>query len=561
MIDSHQHIRVESLSTPEKRREYAEWTRREMEATGIERFTLMPYPQETLEGTVELNRDVGKLLREHPDLGYAWVYIDPNWGEGAVEELRRAVEEDGFVGFKHHSNRFEHPLSDPVVDPLLEAADEMDVPVISHVTQRTREHREEVAPYETQTEHVREVAERYPDLDLISGHIGAGGDWERRLRNLADLDNVILDTSGSDCEQGQVDRAVEALGVDRVVFGTDGWLYPGVGKLEGCDLSPGEKTEIAYNFESLVPDSTPNKLDAADLEARKEAVRERFEAFETPREETVVDANAFVGSWPYRDVEGGVDELLARMDAEGIDRALVSSLDAAHRRNVPAANLELFDRIAGHEERLIPVATVDPTYTKWEENVDECVDRGAKALKMLPLYHGYAIDEDPARELMDAAAERDLPVVVCSVLEDLRKQHPTHKPYGSDAMFRDRWNDDQVDALVDLLKESPETDVILDNAWASAPEILERTRTHLDNHWLRNESHEGELLFNIDGLFLYYDTQVEDLVEDVGVEHLAFSAQLPFNVVQSFYNYVEALPVEEAERDRVRSENVLSIVE
>ena len=559
VIDCHQHIRAEDLSTPEKRDEYAEWTRKEMECVGIERFTLMPEPKEDLAGTVERNKNAGKLLDEHPDLGYAWAYLDPRWGEGAVEELRRAVEEDGFVGLKHHSNRFHQPLSDPEVDPLLSAADEMGVPVIAHVTQRTREHREKIAPYETQTEHVREVAERYPNLDIISGHIGGGGDWERRIRNLTDLDNVYLDISGTECEQGQVEMAAEYLGVDRLLFGTDGWLFPDTGKLMGCDLTPEQKTEIAYNFESLVPESVPNKLD--DVSERKAAAVERFERFETPREETIVDANAFVGSWPYRDVEGSPEELLARMDAEGIDKALVSSLDATHMRNVPRANRQLFDCIDGHEDRLIPVATVDPTYTKWRDDFDECVEKGAKAVKMLPLYHGYDLDEQPARDLMQAAADRDLPVVVCSVLEDLRKQHPTHKPRGSDAMFRDRWNDEQVDALIDLLTDCPETDVILDNCWISAPRILEETRSRLDHHWLRNDTHDGELLFNIDGLFIYYEAQARELVEEVGVDHLAFSAQLPFNVVQSYYNYVEYLPVDEVEKNRVRAGNVLGLIE
>ena len=559
MIDCHQHIRAEDLSTTEKRREYAEWTLAEMERVGIERFALMPTPKEDLEGTIERNRNTAKLLEEHPDLGYAWVYIDPEWGTGAVEEFRRAVEEDGFVGLKHHSNRFHHPLSDPVVDPLLAAADEMDVPVIAHVTQRTREHMEEVMPYETQTEHVREVAERYPDLDIISGHIGAGGDWERRIRNLTDLDNVYLDISGTECEQGQVEMAAEYLGVDRLVFGTDGWLFPDTGKLQGCDLSPEEKAEIAYNFESLIPDSTPNKLD--DLEEREAAAVEGFKHYETPREETIVDANAFVGSWPYRDVEGSPEQLLARMDVEGIDKALVSSLDAAHMRNVPKANRQLFERIEGHEERLIPVATVDPTYTKWEQDIDECVQKGAKAIKMLPLYHGYDLDEEPARELLDAAAERDLPVIVCSVLEDLRKHHPTHRPRGSEEMFRDRWNDEQVEALVELLKDCPETDIILDNCWISAPHILRETQSRIEHHRLRNRTHDGELLFNIDGLFIYYETQAEAVAEEIGPDHLAFSAQLPFNVVQSYYNYVEYLPVSDEEKDRVRADNVLDLIE
>jgi len=557
MIDCHQHLRVEDLSTPERRREYAEWTRREMECVGIERFALMPSPGDTIEETRETNENAAKLLEEHPDLGYAWVYIDPSL-DGAVEEFRRAVQEDGFVGLKHHSNSFHMPLSDPEVDPLLAAADEMGVPVIAHVTQRTREHQEEYRPYETQTRHVREAAERYPDLDVISGHIGGGGDWERRIRNLTDLDNVYLDISGTECSRGQVEMAAEYLGTDRLVFGTDGWLFPDTGKLQGADLSPEEKAEVAYKFERLVPASVPNRLD--DVDGREADAVERFERYETPREETIVDVNAFVGSWPYRDVEGSPEELLERMDREGIDRALVSSLEATHRRNVPRANHQLFDRVEGHEDRLVPVATVDPTYTKWEQNLDECLERGARAVKLLPLYHGYDLDEDPPRAAMDAAAERDLPVILCSVLEDLRMRHPTHDPRGADEMFRDRWNGEQVQNLVALLKDCPETDVILDNCWTSASRILRDARSHLDGIRLRNRGHEGRILFNIDGLFIYYQSQAEEVVEEVGVDHLAFSAQLPFHVVQSYYNYVEYLPVDEDAKDRVRAGNVTDLL-
>jgi hypothetical protein len=62
VIDCHQHLRAEDLSTPEKRREYAAWTRREMERNGIYRLTLMPSPFHDLEGTVERNENTAKLL-------------------------------------------------------------------------------------------------------------------------------------------------------------------------------------------------------------------------------------------------------------------------------------------------------------------------------------------------------------------------------------------------------------------------------------------------------------------------------------------------------------------
>ncbi|WP_157972474.1 hypothetical protein [Saliphagus sp. LR7] len=53
----------------------------------------------------------------------------------------------------------------------------------------------------------------------------------------------------------------------------------------------------------------------------------------------------------------------------------------------------------------------------------------------------------------------------------------------------------------------------LDNGWASAEKILGRTRSCLDQYWLRHNTHDGAVLFNVDGLFVYYKSQAAGLVE------------------------------------------------
>lgn len=559
MIDCHLHIWAADNSSPEKRAERAEQLITEMDALGIDRIALMPDMGETVEECREENRVAAKYVEEYPDRFYGWAVVDPRLGEAGVAEFRRAVEEDGLIGLKHHSNWSEQPISAPELDPYLEAAIDMDVPVIAHVTQRTREHKEEF-PYESQTEHVREVAERYPDLDLITAHIAAGGDWERRIKNLADLDSVYLDISGTNCEVGMVEMAVDYLGTDRLVFGTDTWLVPGAGKLVGCDLTPEEKAEIAYNFESLVPDSTPNKL--GDVSALKADAAERFRAADEPREETIVDANAFIGDWPFHPVEGEPEELLARMDRKGVDKALVSSIRSVFSRNVMHGNDELFDAVAGHEDRLIPVATIDPSYTKWREDMETCLDRGAKAVKLLPTYHGYDLDEDPVFDLLDLAADRGVPVIFAAALEDLRKAHPSQKLHRSDEMFRDSWCDAHVEQLVDLLTACSETDVIVADCWDKAAQIKEDVvDVHPSGVRLDNDVREGKTYFVLDDLFMFFSKhQGEHIAMDVGVDHLVCGAQLPFKIFDATYNYCEHLPVDEEARDRIRAGNVLDLL-
>jgi len=48
-----------------------------------------------------------------------------------------------------------------------------------------------------------------------------GGDWERGIAAVKDCPNVLVDTSGSIIDMGMVERSVEVLGANRVLFGSD----------------------------------------------------------------------------------------------------------------------------------------------------------------------------------------------------------------------------------------------------------------------------------------------------------------------------------------------------
>ena len=58
-------------------------------------------------------------------------------------------------------------------------------------------------------------------------------------------------------------------------------------------------------------------------------------------------------------------------------------------------------------------------------------------------------------------------------------------------------------------------------------------------------------------MFIYY----EHRAREVGPAHLSFSAKLPFNVVQSYYNYVEQLGLDGDEFEQVRAGNALALID
>jgi predicted TIM-barrel fold metal-dependent hydrolase len=563
VIDCHFHLWTSDESTPEKRAERAEQLRGEMEIQGVDKLCLIGEVGDTIEECREANRTVAKYVEEYPDLFYGWARVDPRLGEEAVAEFRRAVEEDGLIGLKHHFMPTPVNITDEEFLPLAEAAIEMDVPIIAHVMQRLPADQENWDESEAHTEDVLELARRYPDLKLISAHIVAGGDAEYRIKNVADQGNVYLDVSGSNCERGFVEMAADRLGVERLVFGTDTWFAPGVGKLEGVDLAPEKKATVAYNFENLLREDQPGCYASDKLEAKREAAIERFAAAAEPREERIVDANAFMGHWPFRDLDSSADELVALLDEKGIDEAFVASLESTLYRNVHAGNRTLRAEIAGYEDRLHPFATINPTYPAWEADLRECIEEwGWAGVKLLPTYHDYDLDVPEVEELMNVCADLDVPVSISALLEDQRGRHPRITLRGYEEEGTRAFTDAHVDDLIDLLRACPETDVLLADMWTHAPRVVEEVcEVHEQGTRLDNFARSGETLFVLDDLYVYFTHQARNLVEEVGTEHLVCGAQLPLKIFESYYRYSDMLPVSDAERARVRSGNALSLVE
>ncbi len=136
------------------------------------------------------------------------------------------------------------------------------------------------------------------------------------------------------------------------------------------------------------------------------------------------DANASLGQWPFRaHPTHTAEELLARYDAIGVQRALVGSLNAVCYRDCQAGNDELLAAVAPHRERLVPVAVLNPTYAGWEADLDTCCAQGCRGVRLYPNYHRYDLTGPDARRLIEAAMERDL--VLCFVCrhEDRRQRN------------------------------------------------------------------------------------------------------------------------------------------
>lgn len=196
------------------------------------------YPDES--EIAEHNRDVVRFKRERPDIAEGYVYVNPRHAN-AVDVLRRGIEEDGMVGLKLWIATY---CDDPLVFPLVERCIDYDVPILLHAFRKTVKQ----LPDETTGVHVANLARRYPEAKLIMAHLG--GNAYHGVKAVRDCPNVWADFSGSLFGREDIDYAVEQLGSDRILFGSD---MPGCSfitnyaQVQEANLTPQQREDIYRN--------------------------------------------------------------------------------------------------------------------------------------------------------------------------------------------------------------------------------------------------------------------------------------------------------------------------
>lgn len=146
----------------------------------------------------------------------------------------------------------------------------------------------------------------------------------------------------------------------------------------------------------------------------------------------IIDTNCHLGHWPFRKLaDSDADGLLRLMDAHGVTQAWVGAFEGVFYRDCGQANRDLLARIAGHEDRLVPWAVINPHFPGWEDDLQEAMDKNMQGVRLYPNYHGYGLGEACVRELLSALGKRDacptrrLPVAIYHKFVDERLHHWT----------------------------------------------------------------------------------------------------------------------------------------
>ncbi len=254
----------------------------------------------------------------------------------------------------------------------------------------------------------------------------------------------------------------------------------------------------------------------------------------------IIDSNAYIGNWPFRKIRYNTAEgLLRLMDREGIDRAMVGSLSSVFYRNAQVGNEELFQEVRGHEDRLIPLATINPGYPNWKRDFERCrCDLGMKGLKLYPMVHGYELWDEPALRLIRWAAECGMPVVVPMRIEDERIQHG-------------RVNVPQftLEPLIVAIRRCPETPFILGAASWDMEKLADGVGPRQENFYI-----------GISRLPAFCHEMIPKLIDRFGVSRIVFDTNMPLDVPRCALLKVESLDLSEVDKQKIYGENMARIL-
>jgi len=216
IVDSHAHLgtcNVFDLDVP------FESLLGAMDANGVRTALVQPFPG--CEDPVKLHDRIAEMKAHYPERFLGVASINPHLGDACLKEIRRCVEDLGFVGVKLHT--IGHAVLPTSRDALrvFELANELGVPVLVHTGTGI--------PF-AQPSLCLPAARRFPDLKIVLCHAGYAVFATEAMIVAKEAPNIYLEPSW--CTSVQLKRMIRELGSERRV-------------LMGSDLPDNLPTEIA----------------------------------------------------------------------------------------------------------------------------------------------------------------------------------------------------------------------------------------------------------------------------------------------------------------------------
>ena len=143
----------------------------------------------------------------------AFANVDPS-DAGAADEIHRCVHDHGMRGVKLHPWVQGFSMHTPGLDPVCEAAAELEIPIIFH---------DGTPPYSAPLQ-LAALARRHPRTTIVLGHGGLHDLWREAWAAVASTDNVHICLCATPAYAMR--ELIARCPLERILFGTDGGLLP-----------------------------------------------------------------------------------------------------------------------------------------------------------------------------------------------------------------------------------------------------------------------------------------------------------------------------------------------
>ena len=211
VIDAHAHLGACSdnlmyIPTPD-----ADTMVRLMDKMGVDQTcasAILAFPDYT-----RGNDLMAEAVKKYPDRFVGLAVVNPHYAEDVRPELERCFDRLRMRGIKIHPTMNDYPVDGKNYDEVWKFASERKSFVLSHTWHDT--------PTCSPGKFVS-IAHKYPDVPFILGHSGGQAKgYQEAIKAVKQCPNLYLDLTGSLITGTWVERMVEAVGAERILYGTD----------------------------------------------------------------------------------------------------------------------------------------------------------------------------------------------------------------------------------------------------------------------------------------------------------------------------------------------------
>ena len=184
----------------------------------------------------EPNRYIEEYMAKYPDKVKGYFSYNPNYYERYLGKIDNIDKIDNYIGLKFLPVYHNASLEDYRYKYALDFAEKRNLVVLSHTWGGTACSPKEVGP----------LLKKYKNLQFVMGH-SSPNELDEAIELVKKYDNVYLDLCDIHRHSGIVDKMVNAVGAEKVLYGTDFPWYDfnyGIGSVLCAHISDAQKELI-----------------------------------------------------------------------------------------------------------------------------------------------------------------------------------------------------------------------------------------------------------------------------------------------------------------------------